>query len=241
VPTVGELTEPYGNLLLNPLPPSDEVCRICLTFGYDDFATCYPCGHQPERADRVLPISFSPNREQLHRALFGYKRLSGPPAQKFQLDVAAILWRFLSRHEDCLATSVGTDGLEVVTTVPAGTAERDEAHPLRDIVGRIVEPTAARYERLMTRTDVEVEQRTFSLEKFEISRALGGESVLLIDDTWTTGSSVQSAAATLKMAGAGPVGVVVIGRHVHRDYRDNDRRLRAIARPFDWERCALED
>jgi adenine/guanine phosphoribosyltransferase-like PRPP-binding protein len=131
--------------------------------------------------------------------------------------------------------------LEVVTTVPAGTAERDEAHPLRDIVGRIVEPTAARYERLMTRTDVEVEQRTFSLEKFEISRALGGESVLLIDDTWTTGSSVQSAAATLKMAGAGPVGVVVIGRHVHRDYRDNDRRLRAIARPFDWERCALED
>jgi orotate phosphoribosyltransferase len=62
--------------------------------------------------------------------------------------------------------------------------------------------------------------------------------VLLIDDTWTTGSGAQSAAAALRQAGAGPVAAVVIGRHVKRDWRENERRLRALAQPFDWSSCA---
>ena len=63
--------------------------------------------------------------------------------------------------------------------------------------------------------------------------------MLLIDDTWTTGASAQSAAAALKAAGAGPVAAVVIGRHLNREWHENDRRLRGITRPFDWSRCAL--
>jgi orotate phosphoribosyltransferase len=61
--------------------------------------------------------------------------------------------------------------------------------------------------------------------------------VLLVDDTWTTGANAQSAAAALKRAGAGAVAAVVIGRHVNRDWNDNDRRLRQIPTPFDWSRC----
>jgi hypothetical protein len=68
--------------------------------------------------------------------------------------------------------------------------------------------------------------------------ALDGEPVLLIDDTWTTGASAQSAAATLKKAGSGPVAAVVIGRHLNRDWGENDRRLRSLPTPFDWNRCA---
>jgi orotate phosphoribosyltransferase len=63
--------------------------------------------------------------------------------------------------------------------------------------------------------------------------------VLLIDDTWTTGANAQSAAAALKSAGAGPVAAVVIGRHLNREWHENDRRLRGITRPFDWSHCAL--
>jgi orotate phosphoribosyltransferase len=68
---------------------------------------------------------------------------------------------------------------------------------------------------------------------------LNGQSVLLIDDTWTTGANAQSAAAALKVAGAGPIGAVVIGRHLNRAWHENDRRLRGISGPFDWRRCAL--
>jgi adenine/guanine phosphoribosyltransferase-like PRPP-binding protein len=38
--------------------------------------------------------------------------------------------------------------------------------------------------------------------------------VLLVDDTWVSGGSAQSAAAALKLAGARRVALVVIGRHV---------------------------
>ena len=42
-----------------------------------------------------------------------------------------------------------------------------------------------------------------------------GASVLLVDDTWVSGASAQSAAAALKLAGARHVAVVVVGRHVN--------------------------
>jgi orotate phosphoribosyltransferase len=79
--------------------------------------------------------------------------------------------------------------------------------------------------------------RRFDARRFEAVRTLNGEGVLLIDDTWTTGASAQSAAAALKAAGAGPVGAAVIGRHVNRNWHDNDRQLDAL--PFDWSQCGL--
>ncbi|MFC7729816.1 hypothetical protein [Actinomadura keratinilytica] len=42
-----------------------------------------------------------------------------------------------------------------------------------------------------------------------------GRTVLLIDDTWTTGSRIQSASHTLKAAGAAKVVAVVLGRRVN--------------------------
>jgi hypothetical protein len=128
---------------------------------------------------------------------------------------------------------------ELVTTVPSDDRQRDERHPLRWLVGEVVAPTSDRHERLLTRSERAVDSRTFNPHKYEPARALGGESVLLIDDTWTTGASAQSAAAALKSAGAGPVAAVVIGRHLNREWHENDRRLQGIAQPFDWDRCAF--
>jgi hypothetical protein len=43
---------------------------------------------------------------------------------------------------------------------------------------------------------------------------LPGARVALLDDTWTTGASAQSAAAALRLAGAQSVAVIVLGRHL---------------------------
>lgn len=54
--------------------------------------------------------------------------------------------------------------------------------------------------------------------------------VLLVDDTWVSGSSAQTAVAALKAAGARRVALVVLGRHVDpADPRSAEflRRLRA--------------
>jgi predicted amidophosphoribosyltransferase len=238
MPTVGELSALYENVLLGPRRGPD-VCGTCFNFtaGY---ARCWACAHVHPTLDAVAPISYSVAREQLHHALASYKRLDGEPARRLTAILAAILWRFLSEHESCIArTAANTERFDLVTTVPSGDPARDERHPLRSIVGELVGPTRDRHQRLLRRTDTETEPRAFSTHKFEATADLNHESVLLIDDTWTTGASAQSAAAALKAAGADRVAAVVIGRHLNREWHENDRRIRGIARPFDWQACAL--
>jgi adenine/guanine phosphoribosyltransferase-like PRPP-binding protein len=71
--------------------------------------------------------------------------------------------------------------------------------------------------------------------------------VLLIDDTWTTGGHAQSGASALRLAGAGPIAIVAIGRHfvteVREDYADAARAYyqRSKTLDWDWSRCCLCD
>ena len=237
MPSVGELAAVYGNFMLNPAP-GPGVCGVCFTFT-DGYERCFACARAEPQLAAVAPISYSIAGEQLHHALASYKRLSGDVARRIGAEVAAVLWRHLAEHERCVAAAAGVDAFALVTTVPSGERSRDEHHPLRHLVGTTVGPTRERHERLLERSGADVPARTFDPEKFRPRRRLDGEAVLLIDDTWTTGSSAQSAAVALKQAGAGPVAAVVIGRHLKRDWQQNDRRLRAIVRPFDWNRCGL--
>jgi len=237
VPTVAELTELYTNFMLGPRRGPD-VCTSCFNFtrGYE---LCYACAHGERWLDAMIPISYSVAREQLHHALAKYKRLSGEVARRLAIELAAVLWRFLTEHERCLAMAAGVDALELVTTVPSGDRGRDRHHPLRWMAGEVIGPSRERHERLLERSAAEVPRREFDAHRFRSIRRLDGRSVLLIDDTWTTGANAQSAAAALKSAGAGRVAAVVIGRHLNRGWHENDRRLRGITQPFDWSRCGL--
>lgn len=237
MPSVRELSALYENVMLGPRP-GPSVCSTCFNFT-EGYSRCYACDHGRSVLDAVAPISYSVAREQLHHALASYKRLHGDVARRLGASLAAILWRFLAEHERCVARAAGADRFELVTTVPSGDRARDERHPLRWIVGELVGPTRDRYERLLQRSQNDVEPRTFNPDKFAATQPLNNRSVLLIDDTWTTGASAQSAAAALKAAGARATAVVVIGRHLNREWHENDRRLRGIERPFDWGKCAL--
>lgn len=238
MPTVVELSDPYANFLLPPTSPGTAgVCTVCLTFT-QGFDTCYACAHHERAADAVLPISYSPHLGQLHAALRGYKQ-GWASSERLTLELAAVLWRFLARHEICLARRTGVEKFPVVTTVPSSDVDRDAIHPLHTIVGRIVGYTAERFDRLLRPTGVEVEKRAVDARRYEATRRLAGEDVLLIDDTWTTGASAESAAHVLKAAGAGVVAVVVIGRHIRENFENNAERLRTLP-PFTWDRCAFE-
>lgn len=237
MPSVGELSAVYGNFMLSPRA-GPGVCEVCFNLT-DGYPRCYACAHGQQWLDVVAPISYSVAREQLHHALASYKRLTGEPARRLRAELAAVLWRHLAAHERCVARGAGAEAFQLVTTVPSGERRRDEHHPLRWIVGELIGPTRARHERLLERSDVAAEPRAFHPERFRVRRQLHGETVLLLDDTWTTGASAQSAAAALRTAGAGAIASVVIGRHLNREWHENDRRLRGLTRPFDWTRCAL--
>jgi hypothetical protein len=214
------------------------VCRECfnLTSG---FVRCYACATIERHLDLVVPISYSVAHEPLHLALVAYKRAEGPYARVAAAQLAAVLGRFLFGHERCLGDALGGGGFDLVTTVPSSDRARDEDHPLRWIVGELVESTRGRHARLLVRSADSHHGRVFDPDRFEPTRSLAGERVLLIDDTWTTGANAHSAACALKRAGASTVAAVVIGRHVNRDWDENDLRLRALAAPFDWGTCCL--
>jgi len=237
MPTVAELSAVYGNFMLSPRRGPD-VCELCFNLT-DGHSRCYACARGQQWLDAMAPISYSVAGEQLHHALAGYKRLGGETQRRIGRELAAVLWRHLVLHERCLAQAAAVMRFELVTGVPSCDPSRDPKHPLHHLLADLVAPVRGRYERLLRPQQRPPAPHIFDLRRFAPRRRLSGQAVLLIDDTWTTGANAQSAAAALKRAGAGPVAALVIGRYVTRSWRGNDRRLRALARPFDWSRCAL--
>jgi hypothetical protein len=75
---------------------------------------------------------------------------------------------------------------------------------------------------------------------------VAGKSVLLLDDTWTTGGHAQSASYALLGASARAVALVVIGRHFRPDYEPVQGSgeswaslLSGLPDSFDWNDCAV--
>jgi predicted amidophosphoribosyltransferase len=250
VATVSQLSAPYENHLLPVLPSGDGVCSVCHTFVVDGWTTCYQCNEAtrnlPFTADAMAFAALAVKGEQLARELWVYKSETSLAAQhRPRLGLAAVLWRWLDNHESCLADAAGTDEFPIVTVVPS-TSGRDD-HPLERVVGKMVGATSDRYRALMQPTEGETGDRRFSSDRFEIVDSFPrGSSILMIDDTFTTGSHAQSATATLKEAGAGPVGVMSLGRHFNRrptgdQYREAAEQYYQKARStgWSWSQCCL--
>lgn len=248
--TVRDLTEPSANYLLPVLAPGPNVCPICRTSVAGDFPRCYQCGQARQRlpvtADGVLPYALSVKGAQYAHELWSYKNSASLRArEELQLRLGALLWRWARDHEACFARRLGLlDDFDVVTVVPS-TSGRTDA-PLPDIVGRIAAPLAPRYAETMIYNTAAPAGRSADITKFRVTVRLNGESVLVVDDTWTQGGHAQSAAAALKIAGAGAVGIFVLGRHFttqqQRPHGEAAKQYLDAARRVGWsfDNCAAE-
>ena len=227
--------------LLAPPPPGPGVCAVCLT-PIPGGRLCHRCRAQPRAADSVLAISYSPHDGALHAMLRDYKA-TGRAARSLRVALSAVLWRFLDSHERCLAAAAAASrrgaapAFDTVCIVPSTRRQPAVAHPLVSVLAA-VEPVAPRLQAGLLEPSITGAERAFDPRRFRCARPLEHRSVLLVDDTWTTGASAQSAAAALKRAGAGVVGVLVIGRHVHADYGSNRAWLSGLEHRFEWDRCA---
>jgi hypothetical protein len=83
-------------------------------------------------------------------------------------------------------------------------------------------------------------ERSLNPWRFIAGRGAAGASVLLLDDTWVSGASAQSAAVALRMAGARHVAVVVLGRHVNPADPGSGALMKALgASQYDTSACAV--
>jgi hypothetical protein len=251
VPTVVELSAPYENHLIPVLPAGPGVCAICHTVVVGDWPRCFKCNAAPSElpatANAVGFVALAVKGEQLARELWFYKdqRYPASTRQKPTFGLAAILWRWLAEHEPCLAEAAGTDEFPVVTTVPS--TKKRAQHPLDYVVGSLIGATKDRYIPLLAAQDDDDGGCEFGEDRFRMIEPLtNGTPILLVDDTFTTGSRLQSAAAALRAANSGPVGALCIGRHFNRrpdreDYRApaEEYYKAARARGWDWSQCCL--
>jgi hypothetical protein len=241
--TVDEASGAYERAMRNMALAGDGVCRICWTFTRPGFSTCYPCGFQPEMLDLVVPITYSEHLGQMHTALRNYKDGSTDSVKRYAaVRLAAVLWRFLSGHEACIARELAVDAFPIVAVVPSSSPERERRSPLWELL-QWIEPLRDRLERILEPTG-EVTGREYNSARFRHRRRLAGEPVLLLDDTWTTGGHAQSAAHALLAGGASKVALVMIGRHVRRGYEltpdtTAGALLDDLPDAFDWDTCAV--
>jgi predicted amidophosphoribosyltransferase len=188
-------------------------------------------------------MALAVKRQQLAHELWHYKYDVDPIVRRrLEIRLAALLWRFLAQHEACVARVLGVPLFDLVTTVP-GSRRREDEHPLARIARTLVQQTRGRYQELLAPgADASAPERTVLPRRYKATLGLtDGPAVLLIDDTWTTGSRAQSAAIALRQAGAAKVAVVVIGRHFDRGFGPSETYYQqARARKFSWTECCLD-
>jgi hypothetical protein len=223
-----------------PLEPPGRpgTCAVCCGPARPGYARCYQCARHDLLgpallADAVAPISYAVKGTAFAAALWRYKawRLPDPAARARLL---ALLLAFLHDHGRCVWRHAGMPAPGRLAVVPTGCG-RPGPHPLLAL--------AAPYLRLPVTGLVMrpgEQGRDPNPDRFISERTGPGASVLLLDDSWVSGASAQSAAAALKRAGARHVAVVVLGRHVDpADRLSAPLAARLAPRGYDPDSCAV--
>jgi predicted amidophosphoribosyltransferase len=237
-------TDPYLGTY-RPVPAAGPgVCAVCHSGPAPGRDVCYSCTLTMAQVScptpHVIPVSLYELPGQLWHVLRHYKDGSEPGRGLFTLQIAAMLARFADSHLPCLAGLLGGDP-DLVTTVPSTRRPRRAAgHPL-DAAVTAVTRLAKLHAPVLRPGPGPAGHNAAADDAFLLSEQLPGARVLLIDDTFTTGARVQSAASALRRGGAAAVVAVPVGRVVWPDWNENCRRIwqAACELPFSFDRCCL--
>jgi predicted amidophosphoribosyltransferase len=240
--TVGdirELTDPYL-ATFTPVPPlGGNVCDVCHGAPNPGWSRCWSCDQTISQVTRpltrIIPVTLAARMGPMHYLLRNYKDGSVQLQQRLRPRVAALLARFLQDHGHCIGR------WDTITVVPSSVG-RTGPHPLAQTIGMVPELAASSAE-LLRATAQPAGHLAASDHGFMVRYRVRGRRVLLIDDTFTSGAEVQSAASALQAAGATIPAAVVLGRYLNPDFNQAAAELweRARARPFTFDRCCLCD
>jgi len=218
-------------------PAQGSACVVCRGPVRPGRARCYQCERHVRLApgllaDVVVPISYAVKRTALSADLWRYKTWPVPSASA-RASLLALLVAFLHDHGGCVWPYGRMPAPGRLAVVPTGCG-RPGSHPLLELTAPYLRLPSS---RLVIRPGCQ--GRELDVHRFRADLAAGA-SVLLLDDSWVSGASAQSAAAALKLAGASHVAIVVLGRHL--DPADPVARpltARLTPGPYDPAACAV--
>ena len=223
-----------------PEPPGRPgVCAVCRGPAGPGYPRCYQCERHELLgpgllADAVVPISYAVKGTAFAADLWRYKSGGSPAAARTSL--LALLLAFLRDHGGCVWRQAGMAAPGCLAVVPTG-GGRPGPHPLLELAAPYLRLPQARLAIRPGRQGRDPDPSRFYTERGRLHA-----NVLLLEDSWVSGSSAQSAAAALKRAGARRVAVIVLGRHLDPAGRFGAPLAARLAElPYDPGRCAVHD
>ena len=238
------LADSAGGYLRNTIRAARVTCATCTTPVPPDspHERCYPCGQLHAVvgiADLIAPLIYGIEGEQSHYLVRHYK--DDPDAavrRRLSLVVNRLLFLGIVLHQRCIERRAGAP-VDRRLTVPS-LSGRPGVHPF---VGMAARTRATGTTPVLMPSATASAARTVSGSHFDLVGSqtdLTGEHVLILDDTWTTGSRAQSAAMTLRRYGAKHVSVLVISRYMKPAYGDNAEFIRTrLRRDYDPRTCPV--
>lgn len=233
----GLLVRQAGGYLRNVIREPFVTCSVCGTpvAGYERCFRCYQQHTTLGIADLVAPLAYGIERTQSGIVLRHYKDdVSEAARQQHSRVIFRLLYLGIVLHQGCIESRVGHP-VTARVTVPS-LKGRAGVHPFTAMA------------RAMKAVDETLElvgatnQRIISGSQFEIvpKRSLKGEHVLVLDDTWTTGSRTHSAALALHDAGTDHVSVMVLGRWLSPTFGNNAEFIKTrLRRDYDPHVCPV--
>jgi hypothetical protein len=206
------------------------TCRTCRGPTPAGLARCYQCGLALNQAgellaDAVAPIAYAVRGGPLARDLWRYKSDRAGAAES-AARLREMLAGYLRDHGGSVWSAAGMTAAPGIAAVVPGGRGRPGAHPLTGLVRSCV---GAPLVGLSVAPQGAAHGRGVDPGWLRVDGIVAGADALVVDDTWVSGGSAQSAAIALKLAGARRVAIVVIGRHVNPDDPRSAGFLRALA------------
>lgn len=210
------LVENAGGYLRNTVHIPGRTCSDCRgTFGMrDGFPMCVPCAStyiDADVADLTASVIYGVDGTQSAKLMYGYK--STPQSNALVQRVTSLAAVALRGHVRCAGKLLDVSCTHWAT-VPS-LQNVGSNHPFRAILNGLGKHDA---EIMVTATDVvkgktKQERRTYNPDFYAVATPIPPNvHVMLVDDTWTSGSHSQSVATALKRAGAAKVSALAIAR-----------------------------
>lgn len=230
------LTTHAAAYLTNTIRDPGVTCSVCAA-PVDGYSRCYQCNqhhfdHGAALADRVGCVTYAATAAQSGRVMFGYK--ARPTVREHLIVVASLAWVAISRHTTCVATLTGSSVTHWATVPSLRDPSRE--HPLHQIV-EAHSPAPA--EAVLLAAPGVATRRDIGTHFVSTESVPANSHVMLIDDSWVSGGHAQSAALTLRSAGAGSISVLTIARWLKPGWGPTDEfvKTRLSNRDYDPATC----
>ena len=218
------------------LPPraGAVVCSGCRSWKATEYEFCRNCNEARTilgHALPVLPVSLYAKPSRLRDLLAYYKQGREVHHPEYLAELRIGAQRFLNAWGSALDAAYGP--FNCVCPVPSTNQGDDLVADLFEVPAAVIAPLA----RLLAPSGQRPTHGSLAFDHFRMIEGAGkpGWRILLVDDVFTTGARIQSAAATLRLSGfVVPVGLV-LGRRINPKFSPQAGAVwrRQVAVPYD--------